>query len=141
MIDTRIERDSMGELEVPTNMYYGASTERARRNFPISNIRFQRSFIQALGLVKKAAAEVNDVLGLLDGQIAQAIQNAAHKVMEGQFDDNFVVDVFQTGSGTSTNMNANEVIANLAIEELGGVIGDRHSVHPNDHVNKGPIFQ
>ncbi len=137
MIDTRIERDSMGELEVPTNMYYGASTERARRNFPISNIRFQRSFIQALGLVKKAAAEVNDVLGLLDGQIAQAIQNAAHKVMEGQFDDNFVVDVFQTGSGTSTNMNANEVIANLAIEELGGVIGDRHSVHPNDHVNKG----
>lgn len=133
----RIERDSMGELEVPHDAYYGANTQRARLNFPISDLRFNRSFIQALGQIKKAAASVNKDLGALDGRIADAIGGAAEKVIDGEYDDQFVVDIFQTGSGTSTNMNANEVISNIAIEALGGVIGARDPVHPNDHVNKG----
>src|SRR4051794_10199586 len=130
----RVERDSMGELEVPEGAYYGASTMRAVQNFPISDLRFNRSFIRALGLIKKAAAEVSNELGLLDDRRTKAIGEAALEVIDGAFDDQFVVDIFQTGSGTSTNMNANEVIANRAIEILGEPFGSR-GVHPNDHVN------
>jgi len=131
----RIERDSMGEMEVPPGAYYGASTMRARLNFPISGLRPPREFIRALGLIKARAATVNAGLGLLDARLAGAIARAAQEVAEGGFDDQFVVDVFQTGSGTSTNMNANEVIGNRAIELLGGTLGSRVPVHPNDHVN------
>jgi fumarate hydratase class II len=132
----RIESDSMGEMKVPGNSYYGAQTARAIENFPISDLRFPRRFIRALGLIKEHAARTNAGLGLLPAKIAEAIQKAAREVVEGKLDDQFVVDVFQTGSGTSTNMNANEVIANRASGILGGKAGDR-SVHPNDHVNKG----
>ena len=135
--ETRRERDSMGEFEVPADAYYGANTMRAVVNFPISDLRFPRSFIRALGLIKLAAAQVNRELGLLDGTLSPAIVEAAQEVADGLHDDQFVVDIFQTGSGTSTNMNANEVIANRAIETLGGVIGSRSPVHPNDHVNIG----
>jgi fumarate hydratase class II len=135
--DYRIERDSMGEFNVPSKAYYGANTMRAVMNFPISNLRFSRSFIQSLATIKKSAAEVNIELGLLDNTIGDAIIQSAIEVAEGKFDDQFVVDIFQTGSGTSTNMNANEVISNRAIEILGGVIGSRNPVHPNDHVNTG----
>ncbi|HEV7215895.1 MAG TPA: class II fumarate hydratase, partial [Chloroflexota bacterium] len=131
----RVERDSMGELPVPQGAYYGASTMRAVRNFPISDLRFPRRFIYALGLIKRCAAEVNADLGLLDRTAAAAIAEAAQEVADGNWDSQFVVDIFQTGSGTSTNMNANEVIANRAIELLGGQIGSRKPVHPNDHVN------
>ncbi len=134
--NTRIERDSMGEMEVPAEAYYGASTRRAQLNFPISDLRFPRSFIRALALIKLAAARVNHGLGLLDGNTAGAIQQASREVAEGKLDDQFVVDVFQTGSGTSTNTNANEVIANRATETMGGQRGSR-LVHPNDHVNMG----
>lgn len=134
---TRVERDSMGEMTVPSAAYYGASTQRAVLNFPISTLRLQRSFIRALALIKQCAAEVNQELGDLDKRIASAIVQAAKEVASGKFDNDFVVDVFQTGSGTSTNMNANEVIANRAIEILGGERGDRKLVHPNDHVNNG----
>jgi fumarate hydratase class II len=134
---TRRERDSMGELEVPAGAYYGASTERARRNFPISPLRLPREFIRALGTLKREAALVNAELGLLDEALAQAIASASQEVIDGRFDAQFVVDVFQTGSGTSTNMNANEVIANRANELLGGKLGARSPVHPNDHVNLG----
>ncbi len=126
----------MGALELPDSVYYGAGTERARLNFPISRSRFGRDFIRSLGLIKKAAAETNADLGLLDRRLADAISEAAARVADGKFDDHFVVDVFQTGSGTSTNMNTNEVIANVAIEKLGGVRGSRDPIHPNDHVNK-----
>ncbi len=132
----RIERDSMGEMEVPEDALWGASTQRAVLNFPISGLRFPRRFIQALGLIKRAAAESNKELGLLDPKIADAIAQAAQEVADGRWDDHFPVDIFQTGSGTSTNMNANEVIANRAIEILGGERGSR-LVHPNDHVNLG----
>ena len=134
---TRIERDSMGAKAVPVNAYYGIQTLRAVENFPISRLRFPRSFIRALGLIKGAAAQVNLELGLLDKKIARAIQRAAQEVAAGKLDDEFVVDIFQTGSGTSTNMNANEVIANRAIEVLGGKMGSKSPVHPNDHVNLG----
>ncbi len=137
MAEVRIERDSMGEVRVPAWAYYGAQTQRAVENFPISGIRFPRSFIRALGLIKYAAARVNQELGLLEGRIAGAIQQAALEVAEGRWDEHFPLDIFQTGSGTSTNMNANEVIANRAIELLGGEIGSKDPVHPNDHVNKG----
>ena len=133
----RMESDSMGELAVPAEAYYGAQTTRALLNFPISGLRFPRSFIRAMGLIKGAAAEVNRDLDLLDGALADAISQAAGEVAEGRFDDQFVVDIFQTGSGTSTNMNANEVISNRAIEILGGERGSRDPVHPNDHVNIG----
>jgi len=133
---TRIERDSMGEVKVPANAYYGASTERARQNFPISNLRMPRRFIRALAQVKGAAALVNAELGLLETRLANAIQQAGEEVEEGKFDKDFVVDVFQTGSGTSTNTNANEVIANRANEILGQPLGSHQPVHPNDHVNK-----
>src|ERR1700704_3115516 len=133
---TRIERDSMGEVKVPSSAYYGASTERARENFPISNLRLPRRFIRALAQIKGAAALVNAELGLLETRLANPIQQAAEEVEEGKFDKDFVVDVFQTGSGTSTNTNANEVIANRANQIVGQPLGSRNPVHPNDHVNK-----
>ncbi len=133
----RIERDSMGEMKVPATACWGASTQRAVENFPISGLRFPRSFIRALGTIKVAAARANRDLGLLDSERGNAIIRASLEVAEGKLDDHFVVDVFQTGSGTSTNMNANEVIANRANEMLGGKIGDMKPVHPNDHVNMG----
>ena len=132
----RIETDSMGEMRVPANAYYGAQTARAVENFPISDLRFPREFIRALGLIKKHAAITNSELRLLDAKIAKAIGSAAEEVIAGKLDEHFVVDIFQTGSGTSTNMNANEVIANRATELLGGKLGDK-LVHPNDHVNRG----
>ena len=132
----RIERDSMGQMEVPEDAYYGASTQRAVLNFPISELRFSRTFIRALGLIKMAAAQANAELGLLDGKIADAVARAGREVADGAFDEHFVVDIFQTGSGTSTNTNANEVIANRAAEHLGESRGSR-AVHPNDHVNMG----
>jgi fumarate hydratase class II len=134
---TRRERDSMGEFDVPADAYYGATSMRAQRNFPISDLRFNRGFIRALGLIKAAAASVNQDLGLLEPRLATAIIDAATEVADGRFDDQFVIDIFQTGSGTSTNMNANEVISNRAIETLGGERGSRTPVHPNDHVNMG----
>lgn len=134
---TRIEKDSMGSMEVPIDAYYGASTQRAVLNFPISDLRFSRSFVRALGLIKLYAAEVNADFGDVDQKVAKAVKEAALEVADGKFDSQFVVDIFQTGSGTSTNMNANEVIANRAIELLGGKLGDRALVHPNDHVNFG----
>ena len=134
---TRVERDSMGELTVPGEAYYGAQTMRAVLNFPISRLRFPRSFIRAMGLIKRAAAETNRELGLLEKDLADAIAQAAQEVADGELDDQFVVDIFQTGSGTSTNMNANEVISNRAVESMGGVLGSRDPVHPNDHVNMG----
>jgi len=133
----RIERDSMGEMKVPATAYWGASTQRAVKNFPISGLQFPRGFIRALGIIKVAAARANRNLGLLDAERSDAIIRASLEVVEGKLDDHFVVDVFQTGSGTSTNMNANEVIANRANEMLGGKIGDMKPVHPNDHVNMG----
>ena len=137
MADTRIERDSMGEMTVPADAYYGAQTARAVENFPISGLRFPRSFIQALGTIKAACARVNAELGLLGAREAEAIIRAATDVAEGRLDREFVLDVFQTGSGTSTNMNANEVIANRALELLGEARGQRARIHPNDHVNMG----
>ena len=133
----RRERDSMGKFDVPIDAYYGANTMRAVLNFPISELRFPRSFIRAIASTKLAAAQVNVELGELDSKLADAIVSAAKEVADGKFDDQFVVDVFQTGSGTSTNMNANEVISNRAIEILGGEKGSRTPVHPNDHVNMG----
>ena len=134
--EVRIERDSMGEMQVPIDALYGASTMRAVLNFPISDLRFPRSFIRALGLVKQAAARTNMGLGVLDETVGNAIVAAAQEVIDGRLDDHFVLDVFQTGSGTSTNTNANEVIANRASQILGGDLGSR-LVHPNDQVNLG----
>ena len=130
----RIERDSLGEVRVPVRALYGAQTQRALENFPVSGQRFPRRFIQALGLVKKSAALTNGELGRLDRKLSQAIAEAAGEVEEGKWDDEFVLDIYQTGSGTSTNMNANEVIARRTEQILGGQ-GLR--VHPNDHVNFG----
>ena len=126
----------MGEVQVPEGAYYGASTQRAVENFPISSLRFGREIVRALGLIKSEAAAVNAELGILAPDTADAIRRAAEEVVDGTLDAHFVVDIFQTGSGTSSNMNANEVIANRATELLGGAIGDR-LVHPNDHVNAG----
>lgn len=134
--ETRLERDSMGEMRVPIHAYYGASTQRAVLNFPISDLRFPRAFIRAIGQIKQAAAQTNADLGTIDATVAAAIVQAAQEVIDGKLDDHFVLDIFQTGSGTSTNMNANEVIANRASELLGGSRGSR-KVHPNDHVNFG----
>jgi len=131
---TRIERDSMGEVEVPNDAYYGASTQRAVLNFPISGQTFPRRFIRALGLVKRAAAQTNRELGLLARRRARVIAAAAQEVIDGELDDQFPIDIYQTGSATSTNTNANEVIANRATELLGGERGSK-LVHPNDHVN------
>jgi fumarate hydratase class II len=133
----RIERDSMGEVALPADALYGAQTQRAVENFPISNIRFPREFIRAIALIKVAAARANMDLGLLNNKLGAAITKAAHEAARGELDKHFVVDIFQTGSGTSTNMNANEVISNRAIQILGGVVGSKKPVHPNDHVNMG----
>ncbi|HSJ09917.1 MAG TPA: class II fumarate hydratase, partial [Longimicrobiales bacterium] len=132
----RIEKDSLGEMQVPDDALYGAQTQRAVDNFPISDLRFPRSFIAALGTIKKAAAETNVELGLLDAELATSIVQAADEVAAGDHDAQFVIDIFQTGSGTSTNMNTNEVIANRAIQIRGGQVGAK-GVHPNDHVNAG----
>ncbi|OYR65073.1 aspartate ammonia-lyase [Halorubrum ezzemoulense] len=134
--DYRTEEDSLGEMQVPADAYWGAQTQRAVENFPVSGIGMSRRFIRALGVVKKAAAQANRDLGLVEDDTAEAIVAAADEVIAGEHDDQFPVDVFQTGSGTSSNMNANEVIANRAAEIAGAEIGDR-VVHPNDHVNYG----
>jgi fumarate hydratase class II len=136
MAENRIEKDSLGEIEVPAGAYYGAQTERARRNFPISGLRFPRRFLAALGAIKREAAAVNAELGQVPAEVAAAIERAAEEVEAGALDEHFPLDIFQTGSGTSTNMNANEVIANRAAEILGGSRGSKR-VHPNDHVNAG----
>jgi fumarate hydratase class II len=133
----RLERDSMGEMEVPASAYYGASTQRAVANFPISRLRLPRRIIAALGDIKREAARVNAELGLLSPELSAAIAEAADQVSRGDLDDQFVVDIFQTGSGTSSNMNANEVIGNRALELLGLERGARDRLHPNDHVNLG----
>jgi fumarate hydratase class II len=133
----RIEKDSMGSVRVPKGAYYGAQTQRAVENFPISGWRFQKEMIHALGLIKFASAKTNFNLGLIERRMARAIEKASEEVMQGRWDDQFVVDIYQTGSGTSTNMNANEVIANRANEILGGQKGIYKPVHPNDHVNLG----
>ena len=134
-MNMRLEKDSMGELEVPSNALYGGNTRRAQLNFPISNLRFGRSFIKSLGLIKQSAAETNQNLNLLDKKLADTIIESAQEVIDGDHDKSFVVDIFQTGSGTSTNMNVNEVISNVSISKLGGKIGSRDPIHPNDHVN------
>ena len=131
----RLDRDSMGEVKVPSSAYYGAETQRAFQNFPISGLHLPKEFIRALALIKLSAARANMQLGLLDPKKGEAIASAAKEIMEGGYYDQFVVDVFQTGSGTSSNMNMNEVIANRAIELLGGKRGDKAIIHPNDHVN------
>jgi fumarate hydratase, class II len=133
----RVERDSMGEVEVPRDALFGAQTRRALDNFPISDLRFPRRFIQALGAIKLEAANVNNELGLFDDRLKDAIVEAAEEVVEGRLDNQFVLDIFQTGSGTSTNMNANEVISNRAIQLVGGELGSKDPLHPNDHVNQG----
>ncbi|HXU23200.1 MAG TPA: class II fumarate hydratase [Tepidiformaceae bacterium] len=135
---SRIEHDALGEYPVPAEAYYGIDTARAAANFPISSLRLQRPFVRAIGLLKQAAAKANRDLELIPADLADAIISAAQEVADGKWDDQFVVDVFQTGSGTSTNMNANEVIANRANELLGGgAKGVYKPVHPNDHVNRG----
>jgi fumarate hydratase class II len=136
MTEYRTEKDSLGEMRVPADALWAAQTQRAVENFPISDLRFPRPFIAALGIIKKAAAETNAELGIVDAALARDIARAADDVIAGRLDAHFVLDIFQTGSGTSTNMNANEVIANRAAQLRGGRIGDR-SVHPNDHVNAG----
>ncbi|NWF57412.1 MAG: class II fumarate hydratase [Syntrophaceae bacterium] len=133
----RIEKDSMGEMRVPPQAYWGPETQRAYENFPISGVRFPRGFIRALGMIKGAAAKSNVALRLINPKVGSAILQAAKEVMEGRFDDHFILDIFQTGSGTSTNMNANEVIAHRANEILGRRLGEKKPVHPNDHVNLG----
>lgn len=136
-IPARVARDSMGEVRLPANVYYGAQTQRAVENFPVSGRPLPPQLIHALGLVKQAAARANYELGLLDERVANLIEQAAAEVASGLLDEEFPVDIFQTGSGTSSNMNANEVIANRAIEIGGGQIGQDNFVHPNDHVNRG----
>lgn len=135
MSDFRTEKDSMGEVKVPKDAYYGAQTQRAVDNFPVSGILFSRGFIEALGMVKKHAAKVNNELGMLDKEITDPIQQAAREVINGKFDKDFAIDIFQTGSGTSTNMNANEVISKRANELKNS--GTKTNIHPNDHVNYG----
>ena len=133
----RKEKDTMGYVEVPNDAYYGAQTQRAFENFPVSGIKIPLDLIRSIAIIKKAAAIANHALGKLDLKIKDAIVNASDEVIDGKLDENFIIDVFQTGSGTSTNMNVNEVIANRASEILGGVIGEKKPVHPNDHVNMG----
>ena len=135
--NTRIEKDSMGNLEVPFDAMYGANTQRAVLNFPISNLKLSNSLINAITQIKYSAAKVNMDLGLLDQKVSSLIQDACKEILNGEHYKEFVVDVFQTGSGTSTNMNVNEVISNIAIKSIDGNIGSRDPVHPNDHVNKG----
>lgn len=137
MSNHRIEKDTMGEVNVPAHAYWGASTQRAVENFPISGLTFPPGFIRALALIKGASAEVNADLGHLDAKLAALIADAAKRVAANEFDDHFPIDIFQTGSGTSTNTNANEVIANIANEAAGSELGAKSPVHPNDHVNFG----
>jgi len=134
---TRTEKDSLGTKEIPAGVYYGIQTARAVENYPISGMRAHPTFIQALGMIKQAAAEANQELGLVDEKRARAIIQAAKEVQQGKWDPEFVVDVFQAGAGVSLHMNSNEVIANRAIEIQGGSLGDYSVVHPNDHVNYG----
>src|SRR4051812_8848903 len=134
---TRTESDTFGPIEVPADRYWGAQTQRSTQNFRIGVERMPRPLIHALGLVKQAAALVNKDLGVLEPRLADAIANAAAAVVEGRYDDEFPLVVWQTGSGTQSNMNANEVIANLANQALGGKLGEKSQVHPNDHVNRG----
>ena len=136
-MDYRTEKDSMGPVEVPNDRYYGAQTQRSLNNFKIGKEHFPREFIRAYGIIKKAAAAVNSAAGLLDPQLAKTISSAADEVIAGNLDDHFPLVVWQTGSGTQTNMNVNEVIANRAIEMVGGTLGSKDPVHPNDHVNMG----
>ena len=136
-MDYRTENDSMGPVEVPNDRYYGAQTQRSLNNFKIGKEHFPREFIRAYGIIKKAAAAVNSEAGLLDPQLAKTISSAADEVIAGKLDDHFPLVVWQTGSGTQTNMNVNEVIANRAIEMVGGTLGSKDPVHPNDHVNMG----
>src|SRR6516165_2840933 len=133
----RSEKDSLGEKEIPAHVYYGIQTARAVENYPISGMRAHPALIRAFGVVKEGAAKANGELGLVDGKIADAIIQAAQEVQQGKWNDQFVVDVFQAGAGVSFHMNTNEVIANRAIEILGGSLGDYVMVHPNDHVNYG----
>ena len=135
--DWRIDRDSMGEIKVPAGALYGAGTQRAVENFPISNLRFPRKFIRAMGVIKQAAAQTNVQLGLLHRRRGRAIVQAADEVIDGKLDSHFVVDIFQTGSGTSTSMNTNEVVSNRDIQMLGGALGPKKPVHPIGHVNMG----
>ncbi|PKP79340.1 MAG: class II fumarate hydratase, partial [Alphaproteobacteria bacterium HGW-Alphaproteobacteria-2] len=137
MTQTRTETDSFGPLEVPADKYWGAQTQRSLLNFPIGWERQPVAIVRALGVIKRACALVNIDQGDIDPALGNAIAAAAQEVIEGRFDDNFPLVVWQTGSGTQSNMNANEVIANRAIEMLGGVIGSKKPVHPNDHVNMG----
>src|SRR5438874_11766482 len=138
MSEFRVERDSMGEVKVPAKAYYGAQTQRAVENFPISGQPLPSWLIHALGLVKVAAAIANRDLGKLKPEISEPIIKAGREVAAGKFDDQFPIDVYQTGSGTSSNMNANEVIANRAIEQTGGDrFAPKKAIHPNDHVNIG----
>ena len=136
-MDYRTEKDSMGPVEVPNDRYYGAQTQRSLNNFKIGKEHFPREFIRAYGIIKKAAAAVNSAAGLLDPQLAKTMSSAADEVIAGKLDDHFPLVVWQTGSGTQTNMNVNEVIANRAIEMVGGTLGSKDPVHPNDHVNMG----
>lgn len=133
----RVEKDSMGEMKIPSQFLYGASTQRAVENFPVSGLRFSRDFIRVLAIIKSSCAEVNKKLGKLDAKIADAIIKASAEIAEGKHDQHFVVDIFQTGSGTSTNMNYNEVAANVANLAVGSTVGSKKPVHPNDHVNMG----
>ncbi len=135
--DFRIEKDSMGEMKIPSHYLYGASTQRAVENFPVSDLRFGRDFIRLLAVLKASCAEVNLELKKLDPKIAEAIRSASQEIAEGSYDEHFVVDIFQTGSGTSTNMNFNEVASNIANRKLGSAVGSKTPVHPNDHVNMG----
>lgn len=133
----RIEKDSMGEMVVPDDSYYGAQSQRAFENFPVSEIKLPKPVIRAMGIIKRSAAIVNYSLSKLDKDKKNAIVQAADEVIDGKFDEQFIVDIFQTGSGTSSNMNTNEIIGNRASEIMGGNIGERSPVHPNDHVNYG----
>ena len=137
MTNTRVETDSFGPLEVPADKYWGAQTQRSIINFPIGWEKQPVAIVRALGIIKKACAQANKTLGNIENTKADAIIQAASELIEGRYDDNFPLVVWQTGSGTQSNMNANEVIANRAIEILGGVIGSKVPVHPNDHCNMG----
>src|SRR5580693_598649 len=137
MSDVRKEKDSLGIVEVPVKAYFGAQTVRAVNNYPISGMRAHPQLIRALGMVKRAAAEANKELGLVDEKRAGAIIQAAQEVIDGKWNDEFMVDVFQAGAGVSLHMNTNEVIANRANEILGGKLGEYSHLHPNDHVNYG----
>src|SRR5436309_7701540 len=134
---TRLEKDSMGTKEIPADVYYGIQTLRAVENYPISGMRAHPTLVRAIGMVKRAAAEANKALGLVEDKRADAMIRAAQEVIDGKWNHQFVVDVFQAGAGVSFHMNTNEVIANRAVEILGGKLGDYTLVHPNDHVNYG----